>query len=183
MGESLSYEKKMKKLACKEEQRVAVLYSKAAQCLQSEQTHLEGLNKQLLQLHWAVAKVFAGLEGWVKRMQGDEHGEIGHGLIGGCSGSDPANGPGRLPSHIKERSDIVSWDRKMLDQVYRWLQLKMTHDDKQGQHFGFSSRTSTPTTPSLTRLMSPSVIPNTPPLPRIVTPQRPKPMFYDTDVI
>jgi len=198
LSESLSYEKKLKKVARKEEERVASLYAEAAQCLQSEHSHLQGLNKQLLQLHWAVAKVFAGLEGWVKRMSGDDHGEIQRGAIGGCSGSDPGNAPGTLPSHIKERSDIVSWDRKMLDQVYRWLQLKMAHDDKQGQHFAVSSRNPTPVSSVSSRSpsrASPSRLPwqttaslaNTPQspyaLPRVVTPQRPKPMFYDTDVI
>jgi len=100
------------------EKRLEGLYVEAVTALESEQEASQELVSGCLRLHRATLKVFTALEDHVKRIK------LGGARDGTSDGApDGADEDAGLPGHVQDRAGLMRWDERMLQQVYRWLNI------------------------------------------------------------
>jgi len=123
--EALILKKKEADRARRLEKRVESLYTTAVVALETEQGAHEELNTAVLQVHRVVLKVHTFLEDYMKRLHLAGHHAARAEATQGPLGVGGA-GHGLSPS-VQSRTSLMRWDERMLDQVMRWVSVKLHH--------------------------------------------------------
>jgi len=123
--EALFHKQKEAERARRVEKRLEGLYGAAVGALENEQESAQELTSSCLRLHRAILKVFTTLEDYMKRLKLDIDDESRE-----ENGEAPTGDAENLPGHVKDRAALMSWDEKMLKQVYQWLNIRLSNYSK-----------------------------------------------------